>query len=173
MMYSTLSTFLISHSIQQICLLILALLMAVDAAPLKQFSTLEGVNFGYPINTPMHYYYVPIFLPYSSHNQLIDDSAVPAFEFDGPSGIEYKQYLSDRILFGLFGSSDLDSVEIYASPFQEFINRVFFGGQFRPNRLWGFITGSKPVTSAVSSNFPGISSGSTVDNENESVIIET
>ena len=62
-------------------------------------------------------------------------------------------------------------------PFQEFINRVFFGGQYRPNRLWALITGNRQVgatsVSSAITNQIGISSGSTVDdNENESVIIE-
>ena len=156
---------------------LLSALLAVDAVPVKPlFSIQEDVNFGYLINTPMYYYYVPYFIPPSSPsiNQLTD----PALEFDEPEGVtEYKQFLSDRTLFGLFTASDLDSVEVYSNPFKEFINRVFFGGQYRPNRLWALIMSKRPagatsVSSAINNQI-GVSSGSTVDdNENESVIIE-
>jgi hypothetical protein len=161
---------------------LLSALLAVDAMPVKPlFSIQEDVHFVYPyrisINTPiMYYYYVPYFIPPSSPsiNQLTD----PALEFDEPEGVtEYKQFLSDRTILGLFTASDLDSVEVYSNPFQEFINRVFFGGQYRPNRLWALITGNRPagatsVSSAITNQIR-VSSGSTVDdNENESVIIE-
>ena len=157
---------------------LLSALLAVDAMSVKPlFSIQEDVNFVYPINTPiMYYYYVPYFIPPSSPsiNQLTD----PALEFDEPKGVtEYKQFISDRTILGLFTASDLDSVEVYSNPFQEFINRVFFGGQYRPNRLWALITGNRQVgatsVSSAITNQIGISGGSTVDdNENESVIIE-
>jgi len=138
----------------QIYLLILAQL-TVDAVPMR-LNIQESVNLvGYPINTPMYYYVSP-------------------FELNGPSGMESKLSLSDKTL-GLFSTTDEDSVDVYAYPLQEFINRLFFGGTFRPIRFWGLIKGNKPANIASVStaiNNPGVSSGPVVDNENESVIID-
>ena len=156
----------------QIFVLILSSLLAADALPMKWFNTRDDVNFDNLINTPLYYYYVPNFSPYSSH-ELIH----PGFEFDGPSGMEHKNFLTDRTLLGLFSTSDTESVEIYAYPFQEFINRVFFGGQMRPIRIWSWFHGNKPVSVSSESaimNGSGVSSAAPiVDNENESVIIES
>ncbi len=152
----------------QIYLLILTLL-TVEAMPMMRLNIQENVNFGYPINIPMHYY-VPQLLYYSPHQQLIDPDS---FTLNGPSGMESKLSLSDKTL-GLFSTTDDDSVEIYAYPFQEFIHRLFFGGMFKPIRFW--IKGNKPVNTAsvpTVINNPGVSSEPAVDdNENESVIIE-
>lgn len=155
----------------QMCLLILTLL-TVEAVPMMRLNIQENVNFGYPINTPM-YYYVPYVSPYYSLHQLIDTGA---FAMNGPSGMESKLSLSDKTLgLGLFSTTDDDSVEIYANPFQEFQNRLFSGVIFRRIRFW--IKGLKPVNTAsvptTVINYPGVSSASAViDNENESVIIE-
>jgi hypothetical protein len=129
----------------------------------------EIVNFGYPINTPT-YYYVPYVSPYYSLHHLIDTGA---FAMNGLSGMESKLSLSDKTL-GLFSTTDDDSVDIYANPFQEFLNRLFSGVIFRPIRFW--INGFKPVNTASAPtfiNYPGVSSApAVIDNENESVIIE-
>lgn len=151
----------------QMYLLILTLL-TVEAVPMMRLNIQENVNFGYPINTPT-YYYVPYVSPYYSLHHLTDTGA---FAMNGLSGMESKLSLSDKTL-GLFTTDD-DSVEIYANPFQEFLNRLFSGVIFRPIRLW--FNGFKPVNTASAPtviNYPGVSSApAVIDNENESVIIE-
>lgn len=152
----------------QMYLLILTLL-TVEAVPMMRLNIQENVNFGYPINTPM-YYYVPYVSPYYSLHHLIDTGA---FAMNGLSGMESKLSLSDKTL-GLFSTTDDDSVDIYANPFQEFLNRLFSGVIFRPIRFW--INGFKPVNTASAPtviNYPGVSSApAVIENENESVIIE-
>lgn len=151
----------------QMYLLILTLL-TVEAVPMMRLNIQENVNFGYPINTPT-YYYVPYVSPYYSLHHLTDTGA---FAMNGLSGMESKLSLSDKTL-GLFTTDD-DSVEIYANPFQEFLNRLFSEIIFRPIRLW--FNGFKPVNTASAPtviNYPGVSSApAVIDNENESVIIE-
>lgn len=151
----------------QMYLLILTLL-TVEAVPMMRLNIQENVNFGYPINTPT-YYYVPYVSPYYSLHHLTDTGA---FAMNGLSGMESKLSLSDKTL-GLFTTDD-DSVEIYANPFQEFLNRLFSGVIFRPIRFW--FNGFKPVNTASAPtviNYPGVSSApAVIDNENESVIIE-
>jgi hypothetical protein len=152
----------------QMYLLILTLL-TVEAVPMMRLNIQENVNFGYPINTPM-YYYVPYVSSYYSLHHLTDTGA---FAMNGLSGMESKLSLSDKTL-GLFSTTDDDSVDIYANPFQEFLNQLFSGVIFRPIRFW--INGFKPVNTASAPtviNYPGVSSApAVIENENESVIIE-
>jgi hypothetical protein len=149
--------------------LLILTLLTVEAVPMMRLNIQENVNFGYPINTPM-YYYVPYVSSYYSLHHLTDTGA---FAMNGLSGMESKLSLSDKTL-GLFSTTDDDSVDIYANPFQEFLNQLFSGVIFRPIRFW--INGFKPVNTASAPtviNYPGVSSApAVIENENESVIIE-